>query len=137
MRDAYLIFGKISAASGATAAQFAPDVVKTTAEGKVGHVGNVADISVAFSPVADFNAKDSLTPVVYHCATADGTYTECARGMAVAAPTAETVITLQVPKSHYPYLKAGFIPTSTGTFSASAVEAWVGLGEADGAVTED
>lgn len=134
MRDANLIFGTISAKASASTVQFAPDIVKVTAAGKAGHAGNVADISVAFSPTADFASADSMTPVIYHCETADGNFTECARGQAVMAPLAGQVITLAIPKSHYPYLKAGVIPSSTGTFAASKVEAWVGLGEHDQAL---
>lgn len=131
MRDAYLVFGTISAKASASDAAFAPDVVRTTAEGKNGHVGNVPDITVAFSPVRDFASADSMTPVLYHCDTADGAYTECARGMAVLAPKAGQVVTLGIPRSHKAYLKAGFIPSSTGTFAKSDVEAWIGEGEKD------
>lgn len=131
MRDAYLIFGTITAAASAATVTFAPDVVKTTADGAIGHVGNVPDITVAFCAVADFASADSMTPVVYHCDTAEGTYTECARGAAVLAPKTGQIVTLGIPRSHKPYLKAGFIPSSTGTFAKSRVEAWIGEGEKD------
>lgn len=134
MRDANLIFGIISAKASASTVTFAPDIVRVTAEGKAGHAGNVPDITVAFSPKKDFASADSMTPVIYHSDTEGGTYTECARGMAVLAPKAAQTVTLAIPKSHKAYLKAGFIPTSTGTFAASDVEAWIGLGEHDQAL---
>jgi hypothetical protein len=85
----------------------------------------VDGLCIVFQNTAVMASGDSWIPLVYD--SADGSTTaEIARGKETAAACAAyTRRIVQVPKVHRQYLHAGFMPKSTGTFTAKTGEAWL------------
>lgn len=123
MKDALLNFGDISAATKATVAYSANilDMGKTT------NTGNGDQVNVIFEAATAMDSADTVACQLYECATVNGTYTLCAQGAAVCLG-AHGTCSVPVPREHKRYLKAGVLPASSGTFTATTIKADIQLG---------
>jgi len=125
MRDKLLIFGKIELAVKNTAVYSADSLDLNTPA--VQHTGRIGNVVVKFRVDDDFESVDSFIPIIMESAD-NSTYTELMRGPQIDKPAAGDFITLPMPNTHKRYLKAGAVPISSGTFTASEVTAWIELG---------
>lgn len=126
MRDKLLSFGNISLATKDTAAYSADKLDMNTPA--VQNTARAGEVYIVFKPAAAFNAADSYQPIVQHSAD-DSTYTDLATGPVIAKPGANDYYMMPIPLGHKRYLRVGGLPTSTGTFTATAVSAWIELGK--------
>lgn len=126
MRDKLLSFGEISLATKDTTAYSADklDMNKPALQ----HTARAGQVYVVFKPAAAFNAADSYQPILQDSAD-DSTYATLATGPVIAKPGASDYYMMPIPLKHRRYLRVGGLPTSTGTFTATAVSAWIELGK--------
>ena len=126
MRDKLLMFGALSLATKDTAV-YSADYLDM-GEPETHNTGNDGNIDIVFQPAADFKAVDSMEPFLQD--SADGSsWATIATGKLTAKPSALTQITMPMPSSHRRYLRVGATPASTGTFTATTVNAWIELGK--------
>lgn len=123
MKDALLKFGDISAATKATVAYSANilDMGKTT------KTGNGDQVNVIFEAATAMDSADTVACQLYECDTVNGTFVLCAQGVAVCLD-AHGKYALPVPRTHKRFLKAGVLPASSGTFTATTIKADIQLG---------
>lgn len=126
MRDALLLFGKIELATKDTAA-YSTDVLDMNLPA-LQFTGRGNNVCVVFQPDADMNAADSMQPIIQDSAN-NSDWVTILTGPIKKAVTASTQIVLPIPLSHRRYVRVGILPTSTGTLTATDVEAWVELGK--------
>lgn len=125
MRDKLLSFGNISLATKDTAAYSADTLDMNTPA--VQFTARAGDVYIVFKPNAAFNAADSYQPIIQH--SDDGnTFTTLATGPTIGKPGKDDYYSMPIPLAHKRYLRVGGLPTSTGTFTATTVAAWIELG---------
>lgn len=126
MRDKLLSFGKIALATKDTAAYSADKLDLNTPA--LHFTARANDVYVVFKPAAAFNAADSYQPIIQH-SDDDNTFSTLATGPVIAKPGLDDYHIMPLPHSHKRYLRVGALPTSTGTFTATDVNAWIELGK--------
>jgi hypothetical protein len=126
MRDKQLLFGAMALATKDTTV-YSADVLDMNTPATQ-YTGRMANAVVVFKADAAFAATDGYIPLLMHSDDND-TFTEVVRGPEVTAPAADSQLAIPIPVSHKRYLKAGAVPkSSTTSFTAKAVSAWIQLG---------
>lgn len=127
MRD--LLFGAIAAATSGTRAYSADSIDFGASNSRLADTnlktGNQNEAAIVFSLAAALAAIDYVTPVIQD--SADGsTWADIVVGPACApAHAAGVCAVIPFPYKHRRYVRAGVLPTSSGTFTAVTVNAWV------------
>lgn len=133
MRDAQWIFGAIALATKDTDASSA-DVVKlgainSKAPFSLHQTGRAQDgYEVVFCPAAALKSIDSFIPFIED-SDDNSTFAKILTGPQTSAGLgAGTHIKLPLPMEHKQYIRVGCTPKSSGTFTATTVNAWVEAG---------
>ena len=126
MRDALLMFGKVALATKDTAAYSADKLDMNLPA--LQYTGRGSNVCIVFQPAADFNAADSMQPIIQDSAN-NSDWATILTGPVVGKPTAADQIVLPMPIKHRRYIRVGITPTSTGTLTATDVDAWIELGK--------
>jgi len=126
MRDKLLMFGAAALATKDTTV-YCADVLDLNTPATQ-YTGRMSNVNVVFQADAAFAAVDGFIPILLHSDDNDS-FTAVLTGPEVTAPAAGQQIALPIPVEHKRYLKAGFTPKSSGTFTAKAASAWLELGK--------
>lgn len=125
MRDALLMFGSISLATKDTTVYSADtlDLEDPTNQ----HIGREGNVVVVFRAKAAFAATDGMIPII-QTSDDNSTWKTILSGPDVAKPVKDQTMLLPFPIEHSRYIRVGAIPSSSGTFTAKSVDAWIELG---------
>lgn len=126
MRDKLLMFGAAALATKDTTV-YCADVLDLNTPATQ-YTGRMSNVNVVFQADADFATGDGFIPILLHSDDNDS-FTAVLTGPEVTKPVSGQQVALPIPVEHKRYLKAGFTPKSSGTFTAKAASAWLELGK--------
>lgn len=126
MRDKLLMFGAAALATKDTTV-YCADVLDLNTPATQ-YTGRMSNVNVVFQADAAFAAIDGYIPILLH-SDDNSSFTDLLTGPEITAPAKGDQYSMPIPVSHGRYLKVGFTPKSSGTFTAKAASAWLELGK--------
>lgn len=126
MRDKLLMFGAAALATKDTTV-YCADVLDLNTPATQ-YTGRMSNVNVVFQADAAFAAIDGYIPILLHSDN-NSDFTALLTGPEITAPASGAQYSMPMPVSHGRYLKVGFTPKSSGTFTAKAASAWLELGK--------
>jgi len=110
MTDALSRFGIVTTSGSTNTLDF--ETIDTRAAMQTHRTGEQHDSTAAFFIDADFIGN--VTPMLIHCDTADGTFTNLVTGETRINPKAGNFALIPMPKSHKRFVKAAITAAASG-----------------------